>query len=133
MSVSVLSACMYGHHLHPLSTEVIKVYQIPWNQSYKNCEPPCRCWELNPSLWKEQSVFLTSEPSLQFPNFLFLSNADFLPFKLHILLKQQCFAIVVSQVLLCASLKVMIFLLHPSAGIITSVTTHKANDSILHC
>ena len=29
------------------------------------CEPPCRCWELNSGPLEEQSVLLTSEPSLQ--------------------------------------------------------------------
>ena len=29
------------------------------------CEPPCRCWELNLGSLEEQSVLLTTEPSLQ--------------------------------------------------------------------
>ena len=29
------------------------------------CEPPCGCWELNSGHLEEQSVLLTSEPSLQ--------------------------------------------------------------------
>ena len=29
------------------------------------CEAPCGCWELNSGPVEEQSVFLTSEPSLQ--------------------------------------------------------------------
>ena len=29
------------------------------------CEPPCGCWELNSGPLEEQSVSLTSEPSLQ--------------------------------------------------------------------
>ena len=29
------------------------------------CEPPCGCWELNLGPLEEQSVFLTTEPSLQ--------------------------------------------------------------------
>jgi hypothetical protein len=29
------------------------------------CEPPCGCWELNSGPLEEQSVFLTTEPSLQ--------------------------------------------------------------------
>jgi hypothetical protein len=29
------------------------------------CEPPCGCWEQNSELQVEQSVFLTTEPSLQ--------------------------------------------------------------------
>jgi hypothetical protein len=31
------------------------------------CEPPCGCWELNSEPLEEQSVLLTSEPSLQPP------------------------------------------------------------------
>jgi len=29
------------------------------------CEPPCGCWELNSGPLEEQSVLLTTEPSLQ--------------------------------------------------------------------
>ena len=29
------------------------------------CQPPCDCWELNSGPLEEQSVLLTSEPSLQ--------------------------------------------------------------------
>ena len=29
------------------------------------CEPPCGCWDLNSGPWVEQSVLLTTEPSLQ--------------------------------------------------------------------
>ena len=29
------------------------------------CEPPCGCWELNSGPLEEQSVLLSSEPSLQ--------------------------------------------------------------------
>ena len=32
-----------------------------------SCEPPCGCWELNSGPLKEQSVLLTTEPSLQPP------------------------------------------------------------------
>ena len=33
------------------------------------CEPPCGCWELNSGpLDEQQSVLLTTEPSLQLPN-----------------------------------------------------------------
>jgi hypothetical protein len=28
------------------------------------CEPPCGCWDLNSGLLEEQSVLLTTEPSL---------------------------------------------------------------------
>jgi hypothetical protein len=29
------------------------------------CEPPCGCWDLNSGPLEEQSVLLTTEPSLQ--------------------------------------------------------------------
>jgi hypothetical protein len=29
------------------------------------CEPPCGCWELNSGPLEEQSVLLTTEPSIQ--------------------------------------------------------------------
>ena len=32
---------------------------------YRGCEPPCGCWELNSGTLEEQSVLLTTEPSLQ--------------------------------------------------------------------
>ena len=37
------------------------------------CEPPCGCWELNSGPLEEQSVRLTSEPSLQPPCFNFFN------------------------------------------------------------
>jgi hypothetical protein len=33
-------------------------------------EPPCGCWELNSGPLEEKLVFLTTEPTLQPPNFL---------------------------------------------------------------
>jgi hypothetical protein len=36
------------------------------------CEPPCGCWELNSGPLEEQSVLLTTEPSLQPPSLAFL-------------------------------------------------------------
>jgi hypothetical protein len=35
------------------------------------CEPPCDCWDLNSGPLEEQSVLLTTEPSLQ-PQDLFI-------------------------------------------------------------
>ena len=32
-----------------------------------SCELPCGCWELNPGPLEEQSVLLTTGPSLQLP------------------------------------------------------------------
>jgi hypothetical protein len=37
------------------------------------CEPPCGCWDLNSVPPEEQSVLLTTEPSLQAPFVLFLN------------------------------------------------------------
>ena len=37
----------------------------------EGCEPPCGCWELNSGPMEDQSVFLTTEPSLQ-PQLFFL-------------------------------------------------------------
>ena len=34
------------------------------------CEPPCGCWDLKSGPLEEQSVFLTTEPSLQPPELL---------------------------------------------------------------
>jgi hypothetical protein len=38
------------------------------------CELPCGCWKLNPGPLKEQQVFLTDEPSLQFSNLFLISS-----------------------------------------------------------
>ena len=35
------------------------------------CEPPCGCWELNSGSLEEQTVLLTSEPSLQLGGAIF--------------------------------------------------------------
>jgi hypothetical protein len=40
------------------------------------CEPPCGCWDLNSGPSEEQSVLITSEPSLQPPS-LFLKIHPF--------------------------------------------------------
>jgi len=38
------------------------------------CEPPCGCWDLNSGPWEEQSVLLTTEPSLQPDFFKYISQ-----------------------------------------------------------
>ena len=48
--------------------------------STDGCEPPCGCWELNSGPLEEQSVLLTTEPSLQ-------------PLEGSIFLKQCCSAV----------------------------------------
>jgi hypothetical protein len=42
------------------------------------CEPPYGCWEFNSGPLEEQSVLLTSEPSLQPPNLLLLGHTQLL-------------------------------------------------------
>jgi hypothetical protein len=41
-----------------------------------HCEPPCRCWELNPGPLQEQPVLLTTEPSFQLPKSVLLVVGD---------------------------------------------------------
>jgi hypothetical protein len=36
-----------------------------------SCRPPCVCWDLNSGPLEEQSVLLTTEPSLQTLNWVF--------------------------------------------------------------
>ena len=38
------------------------------------CEPPCGCWELNSSPLEEQSVLLTTEPSLHPPGLILVPH-----------------------------------------------------------
>ena len=38
------------------------------------CEPPCGCWELNSGSLEEQSLLLTTEPSLQPKAVMFLTR-----------------------------------------------------------
>ena len=37
------------------------------------CEPPCGCWDLNSGPLEEHSVLLTTEPSLQLHNIIFVA------------------------------------------------------------
>jgi hypothetical protein len=50
------------------------------------CEPPCGCWELNSGPLEEQSVLLTTEPSLQ-PTILILNLGIYIDF---VFLEWQC-------------------------------------------
>jgi hypothetical protein len=50
------------------------------------CEPPCGCWELNSGPLEEQSVLLTSEPSLQPPHCFNLKHS-FQHLKLSVLMR----------------------------------------------
>jgi hypothetical protein len=42
------------------------------------CEPPCGCWDLNSGPSEEQSELLTTEPSLQPKNEIFLSSGNYI-------------------------------------------------------
>ena len=44
-----------------------------------DCEPPCVCWDLNSGPLEEQSVLLTTEPSLQPSKYPFLISRPFNP------------------------------------------------------
>ena len=47
--------CSYLHTLQKKASNLI----------IDGCEPPCGCWDLNSGTLEEQSVLLTTEPSLQ--------------------------------------------------------------------
>ena len=55
------AACMYTcpSCLCLVPTEALRGHWIPWNWSYRCCEPPYGFWELNPSPLQEQLVLLT--------------------------------------------------------------------------
>jgi hypothetical protein len=59
--------------------------QIPREWSYRCCESPCGCWELNLGLLEEQLLLWTTEPSLQpqMQLYLWLSISYFLLFKFY--------------------------------------------------
>jgi hypothetical protein len=56
--------CMPVFYLHVCLCEDVRSHETGVPDS---CELPCRCWELNPSPLEEQSVLLTTMPSLQAP------------------------------------------------------------------
>jgi len=59
--------CMYVSTLsHCLQTDQKKAS----DPITDGCEPPCGCWELNSGPLEEQSVLLTTEPSLQPTNLI---------------------------------------------------------------
>ena len=45
----------------------VRLYQIPGTKVKGNSKSPCECWESNRSPLEEQSMMLTTEPSLQAP------------------------------------------------------------------
>ena len=59
--------CVCAPHVCLMPTEARRGNWILWNWSYRQCELPYGCWELNPGPLEEQSVLLTPEPFLQSP------------------------------------------------------------------
>lgn len=63
MSECLTYIYIHSSHVCLVTMEARKEYQIPWNQSDRLCELPCRCQEQSPGLLEEQLVLLTTEPS----------------------------------------------------------------------
>lgn len=74
MCTSALPACVSVHNMDILPSEARIGFRLPWESSCRQCEPPCRCWELNLGPLEGQSVLWTAEPSLQLPCFIFLKQ-----------------------------------------------------------
>ena len=76
------------HNVIELNRTIYEVLICSRNTSQKRasdlitggCEPPCGCWELNSGPLKEQSVLLTSEPSLCPDLFIYLFLIVFFSF-----------------------------------------------------
>lgn len=65
MCINVLPSCVYVQHVCawcPRRSEEGVGYPRPGLMD--NCEPPCRCWKLNPDPLQEQPVLLITGPSL---------------------------------------------------------------------
>jgi len=60
---------MHAHthtHTHRVHCSCLQTHQKRASDSIMDgCEPPCGCWELNSGPLEEQSVLLTTEPSLR--------------------------------------------------------------------
>jgi hypothetical protein len=56
---------IYLFHLYEYFVAVFRHQKRASDPITDGCEPPCGCWELNSGPLEEQSVFLTTEPSLQ--------------------------------------------------------------------
>lgn len=54
-------------HMFLVHTEDRRGIWIPGDGVTDGCEPPCRCWESNPSSLEKQSVFLTVISSAPLP------------------------------------------------------------------
>jgi len=52
-------------HVYEYTVGVFKHQKRASDPIKDGCEPPCGCWELNSRPLEEQSVLLTTEPSLQ--------------------------------------------------------------------
>jgi hypothetical protein len=56
-------------HFMYVNTLTLQIHQKRASDPISDgCEPPCGCWNLNSEPLEEQSVFLTTEPSLQTPH-----------------------------------------------------------------
>jgi hypothetical protein len=71
LKIYLFSLCIWAH-CHSLQTHQKRESE----PTADGCEPPCGCWELNSGPPEEQSVLLTTEPSLQ-PNLIFFLNFTF--------------------------------------------------------
>ena len=63
LCIWVLCSCLQTHQKRALDPITV------------GCKPSCHCWELNSGPLEEQSVLLTTEPSLQ-PNFELLNSVE---------------------------------------------------------
>jgi hypothetical protein len=62
-TVAVFRCTRRGH--------LISSWMVVSHHVVAGCEPQCGCWDLNSGPSEEQSVLLTTEPSLQPPPFFF--------------------------------------------------------------
>jgi hypothetical protein len=72
VSLELFILCIWVH-FHCLQIHQKKVTEFITDI----CEPPCGCWELNSGPLEEQSVLLTSEPSLQPPTSFLIGSCFF--------------------------------------------------------
>lgn len=61
LCVSPMYTCMLHSHIPVGAKEDISLLGPG---APDGCEPPCRCWEVNPGPPEEHPVLLTSKPSL---------------------------------------------------------------------
>ena len=70
--MGVSHASMSVQHMSLVSEEARRGHWIPGTGVTNGCELPCGCWELTPGPLEEQSVILTTEPSRQFWDILYI-------------------------------------------------------------